>query len=154
LNDEEQRVIEELMHDFGARAGTITHIADRRIFPLVLEYARDIVGRRCVVLGNAAQTLHPVAGQGFNLGLRDAFELREHLVDTPRERIGEPATLDRYAASRRRDRMAGIKFTNGLVSVFGSDVAALRWTRGLALTLLDALPLAKRAFNRAMLFGF
>jgi 2-octaprenyl-6-methoxyphenol hydroxylase len=150
---DEQAFIAQLMSDFGPRAGVITRVAERRVFPLVLEYARDIAGRRHVVLGNAAQTLHPVAGQGFNLGLRDAFELAQHLLDTPRSSIGDDATLARYTARRRRDRLAGITLTNGLVSVFGGNFAALRWTRGLALTLLDALPPAKRAFTHSMLFG-
>ena len=61
--------------------------------------------------------------------------------------------LARYARGRRTDRMAGIAFTHGLVSLFGNDLPLVRWPRGLALTLLDALPPAKRAFTRAMLFG-
>ena len=128
-------------------------VADRRTFPLVMEYARDAARARCVALGNAAQTLHPVAGQGFNLGLRDAWELAEIVLDTPRERIGDDAMLSRYSRGRRTDRMAGIAFTHGLVRLFGNDMPLLRWPRGLALTLLDAVPAAKRAFTRAMLFG-
>ena len=108
------------------------------MFPLVLEFARATVGARCVVLGNAAQTLHPVAGQGFNVGLRDAFELAQAIVDSPRETIGDPAMLQGYARGRRPDRWAGIAFTHGLVNLFGSDRAFFRWPRGLALTLLDA----------------
>ena len=143
----------ELAHHFGTRAGGFARATDRRTFPLALEFARATVGSRCVVLGNAAQTLHPVAGQGFNVGLRDASELAQVLLDTPRERIGERAVLDRYARGRRANRWAGIAFTHGLVSVFGNDSPLLRWPRGLALTLLDTLPPAKRAFTRAMLFG-
>jgi 2-octaprenyl-6-methoxyphenol hydroxylase len=142
-----------LAQQAGTRIGGFTRVTDRRAFPLVLEFARETVGHRCVVLGNAAQTLHPVAGQGFNLGLRDAYELAQAVLDVPREHIGGRAMLDRYAAGRRRDRGAGIAFTHGLVAVFGNDRAWLRWPRGLALTLLDALPPAKRAFTRAMLFG-
>ena len=111
------------------------------------------VGARTVVLGNAAQTLHPVAGQGFNVGLRDAYELARSVVDTPRDALGARAMLERYARGRWSDRWAGIAFTHGLVNLFGNDHAFLRWPRGLALTLLDALPPAKRAFTRAMLFG-
>ena len=70
---------------------------------------------RTVVIGNAAQTLHPVAGQGFNVGLRDAFELSRVIVATPRDALGERAMLDRYASRRRTDRVAGIAFTHGLV---------------------------------------
>jgi 2-octaprenyl-6-methoxyphenol hydroxylase len=142
-----------LVQTFGSRAGALTRIEDRRAFPLVLEYALNIIGRRCVVLGNAAQTLHPVAGQGFNLGLRDAYELAQVVLDASPEHIGEPRMLGRYAATRHRDRTAGIAFTHGLVGAFGNDLPLLRWPRGLALTLLDALPPAKRAFTRTMLFG-
>ena len=143
----------ELGRHFGARAGRFTRVADRRTFPLVMEYAREPARARCVALGNAAQTLHPVAGQGFNLGLRDAWELAQIVLDTPRAQIGGDEMLARYSRSRRTDRMAGIAFTHGLVRLFGNDVPLLRWPRGLALTLLDAVPMAKRAFTRAMLFG-
>lgn len=143
----------KLAHHFGTRTGGFMRVTDRRTFPLVLEFARDPTGARCVVLGNAAQTLHPVAGQGFNVGLRDAWELAQAILDSPREAIGDRPMLCRYARGRRPDRWAGIAFTHGLVSVFGNDLPLLRWPRGLALTLLDALPPAKRAFTRAMLFG-
>ena len=143
----------EFARHFGARSGRFTRVADRRTFPLAMEYAREPASARCIALGNAAQTLHPVAGQGFNLGLRDAWELAQIVLDTPREEIGTDAMLRRYARERRNDRMAGIAFTHGLVRVFGNDLALVRWPRGLALTLLDTVPAAKRAFTRAMLFG-
>jgi 2-octaprenyl-6-methoxyphenol hydroxylase len=143
----------ELSRHFGARSGRFTRVADRRMFPLAMEYAREPARARCVALGNAAQTLHPVAGQGFNLGLRDAWELSQVVLDTPLEAIGADAMLRRYARGRRTDRMAGIAFTHGLVRLFGNDLALLRWPRGLALTLLDTVPAAKRTFTRAMLFG-
>jgi 2-octaprenyl-6-methoxyphenol hydroxylase len=145
--------LRELARHFSARSGRFTRVADRRTFPLVMEYAREPARGRCVALGNAAQTLHPVAGQGFNLGLRDAWELAQIVLDTPRENIGGDAMLALYSRSRRTDRMAGVAFTHGLVRLFGNDLPLLRWPRGLALTLLDAVPMAKRAFTRAMLFG-
>jgi 2-octaprenyl-6-methoxyphenol hydroxylase len=138
---------------FGSRAGTFNRVADRRSFPLALEFARDPVAGRAVALGNAAQTLHPVAGQGFNVGLRDAFELAQVVLDTPREALGDAPMLQRYARGRRIDRYGGVAFTHGLVTVFDSGFRAARWPRGLALALLDVLPPAKRAFTRAMLFG-
>ncbi len=110
---------------FGARIGSFTKVADRRAFPLALEIAGSTVGARCVVLGNAAQTLHPVAGQGFNLGLRDAFGLAQAVLDAPRERIGERAMLEAYARRRRPDRWAGIALTHGLVRLFGNDLPFL-----------------------------
>ena len=143
----------QLARHFGTRTGGFLRVADRREFPLVLEFARDPARTRCVALGNAAQTLHPVAGQGFNVGLRDAWELADVVLDTPRERLGDRAMLERYLRGRRTDRMAGIAFTHGLVNVFGNDLPFVRWPRGLALTLLDAVPAAKRAFTHAMLFG-
>ena len=150
---DESTFLARLSCHFGARVGRFTRVADRRTFPLVLEYAHDPSGPRCVALGNAAQTLHPVAGQGFNVGLRDAYELGRLILDTRREAIGDRAMLDRYVRQRRPDRLAGVAFTHGLIGAFGNDAALLRWPRGLALTLLDALPPAKRAFTRAMLFG-
>ncbi|HKN09964.1 MAG TPA: FAD-dependent monooxygenase [Pseudomonadota bacterium] len=131
----------------------LERVADRRAFPLQLDYARSVVGERIALLGNAAQALHPVAGQGFNLGMRDAYELAQELLATPREAIGSRDRLATYARRRRRDRAAGIAFTHGLLGVFGNDAPLLRWPRGLALTMLDALPSVKRAFTRAMLFG-
>ena len=145
--------LDQLARHFGTRTGGFLRVADRREFPLVLEFAREPALARCVALGNAAQTLHPVAGQGFNVGLRDAWELADVVLDTPRERLGDRAMLERYLRGRRTDRMAGIAFTHGLVNVFGNDLPFVRWPRGLALTLLDAVPAAKRAFTHAMLFG-
>ena len=153
LEQDDAAFLRDLAHQLGSRAPRLTSVADRRTFPLVLEFARDPARSRCVVLGNAAQTLHPVAAQGFNVGLRDAYGLALAVLDAPREEIGARAMLARYADGRRIDRMAGIAFTHGLVEIFGRDVAMLRWPRGLALTLLDAVPPVKRAFSRAMMFG-
>jgi len=137
----------------GAIPCGFERILERRSFPLRLEYARHVVGERSVLLGNAAQALHPVAGQGFNLGLRDAYELAQELLATPRDEIGNRERLAAYERRRRLDRLSGIAFTHGLLGTFGSDNALLSWPRGLALTFLDSVPAAKRAFTRAMLFG-
>ena len=137
----------------GSPQQSFARVAERRAFPLVLEYVGRVVGERIALLGNAAQALHPVAGQGFNLGVRDAYELAQELLATPREEIGARERLASYARRRQPDRVAGIAFTHGLLGVFGVDASWLSWPRGLALTLLDALPPAKRIFTRAMLFG-
>lgn len=150
---DEGAFVARLAHHFGTRCRGFEGVAERRTFPLVLEYAANPIGARCVVLGNAAQTLHPVAGQGFNVGLRDAWVLAQAILDAPRECVGEPAMLAGYARRRTPDRWAGIAFTHGLVHLFGNDAPLLRWPRGLALTLLDALPPLKRAFTRTMLSG-
>ncbi len=138
---------------FGTRVTGFLRVADRRTFPLVLEYTRPAVATRAVALGNAAQTLHPVAGQGFNLGVRDAYELAQMLWACPRDAIGTGAMLDGYARDRRPDRLAGIAFTHGLVHLFGTDLPFVRWPRGVALALLDLVPGVKRAFTRAIQNG-
>jgi len=146
------RFLAELARHFGPRVGGYTRVADRRMFPLALELAKPVVATRVAVIGNAAQALHPVAGQGFNLGLRDAWELARVLILAEREAIGTRTMLERYARARSVDRGVGVAFTNGLVHLFGG--AALRWPRGVGLAVLDALPPLKRAFTRAMLYGW
>jgi 2-octaprenyl-6-methoxyphenol hydroxylase len=149
----DESFLAEFARHFGTRAGAFTRVGERRAFPLAMEYASEPVGARVVALGNAAQTLHPVAGQGFNVGLRDAWELGQVIVDARPDTLGDREMLDRYRRARRTDRIAGMAFTHGLVNVFGNDLPFVRWPRGLALTMLGALPAAKRAFTRAVLFG-
>lgn len=151
LSDE--AFLDALAAHFGTRVERFDDVTPRRSFPLALEVARPTVGTRVVVIGNAAQSLHPVAGQGFNLGMRDAYELSRVVIDTPRDQLGDAAMLDRYAKRRWQDRWTGIAFTHGLVQLFATDWPLLRWPRGLALSALDAMPIAKRAFARTMLFG-
>jgi len=145
--------LDALSAHFGSCVERFARVSARRKFPLALEIARPTIGTRVVVIGNAAQSLHPVAGQGFNLGMRDAFELAQVIIDTPQHRLGDARMLETYAKRRRPDRLSGIAFTHGLVQVFGNDLPFVRWSRGFALTALDAVPAAKRAFARAMLFG-
>ena len=150
---DERAFLEALAERFGKRVDGFVRVASRRTFPLALERARPTVAARAVVIGNAAQQLHPVAGQGLNLGLRDAWELSQRILDTPRDALGSSAMLARHARQRSVDRGAGIAFTHGLLRIFGADHAAVRWPRGLALALLESTPPLKRAFTRSMLFG-
>jgi 2-octaprenyl-6-methoxyphenol hydroxylase len=143
----------ELQQAFGNRLGRFTAAARRGMFPLALRVARDTRQPRTARIGNAAQTLHPVAGQGLNLALRDAWELAAELRRCPRERIGAPELLSRYAARRRLDRGGGIWFTHGLARIFSSDQAPLRCARGLGLAALAALPPAQDFLVRRMQFG-
>jgi 2-octaprenyl-6-methoxyphenol hydroxylase len=142
-----------LAQHFGKRVEGFVAVRDRKMFPLALEYARPATAARTVLIGNAAQALHPVAGQGFNLGVRDAYELAQLINTSPRERLGERTMIARFAARRRVDRLSGIAFTHGLAHFFANDWPWLSWPRGFALTLLDAMPPAKKAFTRAMLYG-
>lgn len=149
----DQAFLTALAAHFGARVRGFQRISARRCFPLLLEYAKPAAAGRAVAIGNAAQTLHPVAGQGINLGLRDAWELSRALIAAGRDAIGTQAMLDVYLARRRGDRLVNIAFTHGLAQFFDADVALLKWPRGVALSLLDAALPAKRAFARAMVHG-
>jgi 2-octaprenyl-6-methoxyphenol hydroxylase len=153
LAADDDRFLDALAQQFGARVSGFARVADRRTFPLRLEYARSTVATRTVVIGNAAQALHPIAGQGFNLGVRDAYELSQAIIRSSRDALGSTTMLAAFAARRRTDRYAGIAFTHGLTKLFATDAAVVRWPRGVALTLLDAVPPMKKAFTRAMLFG-
>ncbi len=149
----DDRFLESLAHHFGTRVRGFAQVSDRRTFPLRLEFARPTTATRSVVIGNAAQSLHPIAGQGFNLGVRDAWELGQSIIRTPRDALGDSPMLAAFASRRKADRYAGIAFTHGLSQLFANDAALIRWPRGLALTFLDAVPPLKRAFTRAMLYG-
>ncbi len=142
----------QLQSAFGERAGIFTAVEGRAAFPLVLRVAEPPAVARTLLLGNAAQTLHPVAGQGLNLGLRDAWELAEVVQLRPGD-PGSKQVLTAYASCRRRDRASGVLVTDALVRVFSNNRLALRWLRGCGLTLLDSLPPAKRAFMQQMMFG-
>lgn len=142
-----------LQQHFGDRAGRFLAVGPRARFPLTLRYAQATVSPRQVLLGNAAQALHPIAGQGFNLGLRDAWDLGEAIAARVDSDPGSADCLDAYAQRRRLDRFAGIALTHSLVELFSNDLTPLRWARGIGLGLLDALPLARKAFTRRMVFG-
>jgi 2-octaprenyl-6-methoxyphenol hydroxylase len=116
----------------------------------VLRVAERTELARAVLIGNAAQSLHPVAGQGFNLGLRDAWELALQLKRTG---LGDPALQELFRSRRRIDRSGGIAFTDALVRLFSNDFPPLALARGLGLTLLDCVPPAKDFLARRMIFG-
>lgn len=145
--------LRDLQCHFGDRAGRFTSIEARARFALTLRYVADPVLPRAVMLGNAAQALHPIAGQGFNLGLRDAWELADTLMKNATPDPGSAACLSAYQAARRPDRLRGIALTHSLVRIFSNDMAPLRIARGAALSLLDLAPPVKRAFMRRMIFG-
>ncbi|MGQ0751072.1 MAG: FAD-dependent monooxygenase [Betaproteobacteria bacterium] len=142
----------ERLHQAFGRLGVFTVTGSRSCFPLSLRYAGS-PGPRTIAIGNAAQTLHPVAGQGFNLGLRDAWELAERVQDAAPGLLGSAAMLSGYRRRRRLDRGGGIGFTDALVRIFSNDFPPLRLARGLGLAALDALPPAKDFVIRRMTFG-
>ena len=138
---------------FGDRAGRFVSVAKRMSFPLRLRAVNVPVALRTAIVGNAAQALHPIAGQGLNLGLRDAASLAAIVAATPRERVGDLAMLEAYRESRRRDAGRGVAFTDFLVSAFARASPIPRWGRGLALTALDLIPPARRALALRMIHG-
>jgi 2-octaprenyl-6-methoxyphenol hydroxylase len=143
---------------FGFRAGRFRTTSNRRSFPLKLRTVSSRVAGRIVVIGNAAQALHPVAGQGFNLGLRDADGLSQHLGSlAPRDMQGSESTFPRilqeYQMARDRDVERSVEFTDFLVGAFSNDHLLSRIPRGIGLAAIDMLPIARRALAKRMLFG-
>ena len=129
-----------------------TAVGERTAFPLGLRFRESPVGDRAVWLGNAAQTLHPVAGQGFNLALRDVSQLSRLLQESPAD-CGNAELLARHAAARRLDRQGVIGFTDGLIRIFGLRSGLAHHARGAGLLALDLLPVARRFLARRMIFG-
>ncbi|HQR04294.1 MAG: FAD-dependent monooxygenase [Proteobacteria bacterium] len=142
--------LSRLQAQFGARL-RFSAVGPRTRFPLGLRYRRQVTGDRQVWLGNAAQTLHPVAGQGYNLCLRDVRMLARILTDAPDP--GDPGLLARYGAGRRRDRAGTIGFTDSLVRIFSNDIPLLRHARGAGLLALDLLPALRGSVARRMIWG-
>jgi len=135
----------------GSAPGRPIACEARSVQPLSLRVSPARTGPREVFIGNAAQTLHPVAGQGLNLGLRDAWELAETLRDAADP--GDATTLARYAARRRLDAAATIRVTDLLASAFVGSNRVLHAARGAALMALDVFPPARRFFARRMIYG-
>lgn len=142
-----------LYQHFGGRQGLFVSASPRKTFPLKLVYTGSEAADRVVRIGNAAQTLHPVSGQGFNIGLRDAWELAALAGDMPASEIGSAAMLRAYARGRRVDVLGGVGFTDFLVRVFSNDIAPVRHARGLGLLALEVVPPLKSFVARRMIFG-
>jgi len=151
----EQQFLSRLHQHFGDRLGRFIHAGKRSGFPLALKYAEPTTSQRTVLVGNAAQTLHPVAGQGFNLGLRDAYELAQLILETASEgkEIGATSMLKRYRESRRIDSHGGRIFTDTLIKLFSNENTLLKHLCGTGLILLDNFPPIKRFVARRMIFG-
>jgi 2-octaprenyl-6-methoxyphenol hydroxylase len=153
VNWAEADFLEQLHAHFGDRVGRFTSVGPRTCYPLRLRRAPQITFDHTVLLGNAAQTLHPVAGQGFNMGLRDAWELAQEILRCAPDALGAEGMLAAYRHSRSLDRNAGMRFTDGLVRLFSNDLPGLRSGRAAMLSVLDAAPAAKEFVARRMMFG-
>ena len=146
-----------LADDFGSKLGNFTNPTPRVMYPLTLRRAQVARDGGVIAIGNAAQTLHPVAGQGLNLGLRDAQMLATQLLQsaTSKDRavFGATQLAERYYRSRALDRSATINATDLLARVFASDFAPLAAVRSLGLTAFDLLPPLRRLLARQMMLG-
>lgn len=147
--------LESLYHHFGSRLGRFISTGTRSTFPLMLKYASSIVAQRIVLIGNAAQTLHPVAGQGFNLGLRDAYELSREISNMrePNNSIGTAAMLSKYREKRKIDSYGSVIFTNSLIKLFSNEDMLIKYALGFGLAALDCIPPVKKFVARRMIFG-
>jgi 2-octaprenyl-6-methoxyphenol hydroxylase len=141
----------ELQAAFGQRLGRFTRIGERHLYTLTRVASGAIHGERAVLIGDAALRLHPVAGQGFNLALRDVATLAEVLADalcSTSVDIGAAELLERYAGWRAADRQRVSSFTHGLIQLFGESTPGMGLGRGLGLMAFDLLPGAKALLAR------
>jgi 2-octaprenyl-6-methoxyphenol hydroxylase len=140
----------ELEKRFGLRLGEIAALGSRRAFPLGLHVAREFIAGRIALVGDAAHVIHPIAGQGLNMGLKDVAALAEVIVDAARLGLdpGGPVALDRYQRWRRFDTMAMGVATDGLNRLFSNRSDLLRVARDVGLGLVDRLPVLKTLFVR------
>ncbi|MDX2219400.1 MAG: FAD-dependent oxidoreductase [Burkholderiales bacterium] len=152
LQLEAAEFLSQLTDHFGERAGRFIGVGRRASFPLRLRVATPRVAPRIAVIGAAAQTLHPVAGQGFNMGLRDAADLAR-LLGHGQADVGATALLTSFANARQADTRLGVRFTDSLVDLFSTDHPLLTAGRGMGLAALDLLPPVRRALARRMIYG-
>jgi 2-octaprenyl-6-methoxyphenol hydroxylase len=148
----EAEFLASLQQHFGDRAGRFVRLGPRSSYSLRLRVINASVARRTLVVGNAAQAMHPIAGQGLNLGLRDAEDAAAAIREAGSD-PGEAAVMARYAGMRRRDASRGVAFTDFLVGAFGAEWPGVATGRGLALTALDLLPPLRRALASRMIHG-
>lgn len=151
LNDAD--FLAELHQHFGDRQGRFIEVSARKSFPLTLRYAKSAIAQRVALIGNAAQALHPVAGQGFNLGMRDADALAKIILAAEKNNIGNEHMLLSYVEARKQDKTRGINFTDKLVNIFSNKNNMLRVARSGSLALMDLLPPARKMLTRKMIFG-
>ncbi len=150
MYDSEAEFIAGLHACFGYKLGQFTLTAPRRSFPLKLIRAQSMHAGRAVIIGNAVHQLHPVAGQGFNLGLRDVMQLADMILQAEQDNsdIGSAQLLAAYAQLRQKDHDTVIHFTDGVVRLFSNAWLSLAVARNTGLALLDVVPGAKKQLAR------
>ena len=141
----------ELQKTFGNRLGTFTRVGKRSSYPLSLSKALRLTAHRVVLVGNSAHGLHPAAAQGFNLGLRDVAALCDCIADARNAGnadFGDVELLDRYAAWRQSDQKKLLRFTDGLVRLFGDSRGPMRGLRNLGMLGFDLVPGVRKTFAK------
>lgn len=150
----EDQFLYHLQQAFGWRLGRFLQCGRRDSYPLQLSYAQRIIGHRLVLAGNSAQTLHPIAGQGFNLGMRDVMCLARSVAQAYQlQDPGSFQVLNRYQKQREVDRQQSIVLTDSLVHLFSNNYLPLSLARNLGLLAMDSIPLFRRQLARRTL-GF
>ena len=146
------RAWQRAKQEFGWRLGQFRQVGQRHAYPLRLVQAQPLTRSRAVVIGNAAHTLHPVAGQGFNLGLRDVASLTETIVNSWRnhEDVGSVATLQRYVAWQQPEHQRIINLTDQLIKIFTNTLPPLVIMRNLGLLMIDSLPPVRKQLVQQM----
>jgi 2-octaprenyl-6-methoxyphenol hydroxylase len=141
---DDEAFLQRVQARFGWRAGRLTACGARSTYPIARMLAQALTAPRAVLVGNAAQTIHPIGAQGFNLGLRDALTLAELLMQAravdPQADCGDPALLDRYVRRRHDDRERTVAFSDGLARITANPVEGLRPLRSLGLVAADRVP--------------
>jgi 2-octaprenyl-6-methoxyphenol hydroxylase len=150
MSGSESDFLAELQQCFGYKLGVLSLAAPRRAFPLSLIRAENMISARTVIIGNAAHQLHPVAGQGFNLGLRDVVQLAEMIIkeNQSNKDIGSEDFLTAYAQARQKDHDRTIGFTDSMVRIFSNDWLAVSAARNIGMVMLDHIPAAKTLLTR------
>jgi 2-octaprenyl-6-methoxyphenol hydroxylase len=148
LND--KKFAQALEVAFGSYLGAITQVGKRETFPLRLLHATQQTSHRLALIGNASHTIHPIAGQGFNLSLRDVQVMAENIsiALANGQDIGSFSRLQAYQDNRQQDQHDIIKLTDSLVTLFANDLPPLVAGRNIALHMLNALPLFKKALMK------
>lgn len=144
--------LDELQSAFGYRLGALSRVGKRAAYPLSLSKAIRLTSQRSVLVGNAAHGLHPVAAQGFNLGLRDVAALCDCIADAKQQSavadIGDAELLQRYASWRRSDQRKLVQLTDGIVRLFGHSSGPVRMLRNVGMLGFDLIPGVRSLFAK------
>lgn len=148
---EDAAFCEALGEAFGFRLGKVLDCGERVLFPLLRQSAQHYVRPRIALVGDAAHVIHPLAGQGVNLGLKDARELADTLLTAQAQGrdVGALAVLRRYERARKGDNLLMMSLMDAFKQLFGTPAAPLRWARNAGLNLVDAVPALKNQIMRS-----